>query len=77
MVIPVEFQVVEYVLGDEVEVISEPTLVPSTKNCTPAIPMSSVEVAVRVTDDPETVEPAVGTVRKTVGGVVSGVTAKL
>ena|ERR1700722_15200060 len=46
--------------------------VPSTLNCTFATATLSEAVAVKVTDDPPTVELADGTVRETDGGVVSG-----
>jgi hypothetical protein len=69
---PVESHVVVYVLGDEVEVISEPMLVvPSSLNWTPETPTSSEAVAVKVTELPLTVAPDAGTVMATVGGVVS------
>ena len=48
--------------------IAEPMLVPSTSNCTFATPMLSEAVAESVTEEPETVEDAVGAVRATVGG---------
>ena len=59
------------------EVVSaEPTFVPSTCNCTFATATLSDAEAVTVTV-PETVEPAVGDVIETVGGVVSAVTVKV
>ena len=63
------------VYGDDV--IAEPMLVPSTLNCTFATATLSEAVAVRVTDDPETVAPLDGAVSETDGGVVSGVGAVL
>ena len=54
------------VYGDEE--IAEPILVPSTLNCTFEIePLPSEAVAVRVTEDPETVEFADGAVREAEG----------
>ena len=49
---------------------SEPNAVPSTKNCTPAMPWLSLAVAVRSTV-PLTVALLAGAVIDTVGGVVS------
>jgi hypothetical protein len=59
------------VYGDEV--IAEPMFVPSTLNWTFATATLSEAVAVRVTDEPETVAPLLGTVRETEGGVISAV----
>ena len=70
---PASLHVVVY--GDDV--IAEPMLVPSTLNCTFATATLSEAVAVRVTDDPETVAPLDGAVSETDGGVVSGVGAVL
>ena len=64
------FQLIEY--GDDVP--DDPTLLPSTLNCTPVMaspPPLSEEEAVRVTDEPETVAPLAGVVRETVGAVAS------
>jgi hypothetical protein len=61
------FQVVEY--GDVVS--SLPALLPSILNCTPETPTLSAALALRVTLAPETVAPALGAVRLTVGGVGS------
>ena len=59
-------------MGDDVEVMSEPMLVvPSRRNCTPTTPTSSVDVAASETDEPFTVEPDVGKVIETFGGLVS------
>lgn len=72
MVIPVEFHVVEYVLGDEVEVTREPiSVVPSNMNWIPVTPTSSVAVAERDTEAPTTVAPLEGRAMKTEGGVIS------
>src|SRR5206468_1690999 len=62
----VVFQEIEY--GDDVS--SEPTLAPSTRNCTPAAPTSSEEEALAVVD-PDTVAPDAGAVMLTEGGVAS------
>ena len=52
-------------------VSSAPSWVPSSLNCTPVTPTLSEAVAVRVTV-PDTVAPAAGAVRLTVGAGVSG-----
>src|SRR6202008_2909062 len=52
-------------------VSSAPTLLPSTRNCTPATATLSPAVAVRLVV-PDTVAPAAGAVTDTVGGVMSG-----
>src|SRR5882672_8530889 len=49
---------------------SLPAFAPSTRNCTPATPVSSAAVAVRLTA-PMTVAPPAGAVNETVGGVTS------
>ena len=49
----------------------EPTLAPSSLNCTPATPTLSEEVAARVTEEPETVPPFKGAVSETDGALVS------
>ena len=56
--------------GDVVS--SAPRLFPSSRNCTPATPTLSDAFADTVTE-PDTVEPGVGAVSDTVGGVVSPV----
>src|SRR6187549_899085 len=53
-------------------VSSAPRLPPSILNCTPTTPTLSEAFAAMVTD-PETVAPAAGLVRSTVGAVVSPV----
>jgi hypothetical protein len=53
------------------DVSSEPRLAPSSLNWTLATPALSEAVAETVTEEPETVEPEVGEVIETVGGVVS------
>ena len=65
----VEFQVAVY--GEVVA--AEPMSVLSTSNWTLATATLSEAVAVSITEEPETVELAVGAVIETVGGVVSGV----
>jgi hypothetical protein len=67
LVAVVVFQVVEYGL----EVSSEPKLLPSSLNWTPDTPVLSEAVAETATEEPETVEPADGALRDTVGAVVS------
>src|SRR5206468_6235040 len=62
----VVFQEIEY--GDDVS--SEPTLAPSTRNCTPATPTLSEAEALTVVD-PDTVAPDAGAVMLTEGGDVS------
>ena len=52
-------------------VSSAPRLAPSRRNCTPATPTLSDALAVTFTE-PDTVAPAAGAVRATVGGVLSG-----
>ena len=52
---------------------SAPRLTPSSLNCTPTTPTLSEAVADSVTAAPETVDPALGAVMETAGGVVSGV----
>ena len=59
-------QVIEY--GERIS--SAPRLTPSKRNWTPETPTLSVAVAETVTV-PETVEPEIGAVIETVGGVVS------
>src|SRR5206468_15417 len=61
-----ELQEIEY--GDDVS--SEPTLAPSTRNCTPATPTLSEAEALTVVD-PDTVAPDAGAVMLTEGGVAS------
>src|SRR5439155_11845043 len=53
-------------------VSSAPRFAPSTLNCTPTTPTSSLAVAETVTAVPDTVAPAAGAVTETVGAVVSG-----
>ena len=61
-------------------VSSAPRLAPSSRNCTPTTATLSDTLAVTFTE-PDTVAPAAGAVRATVGGTVSGAggfaTAKL
>jgi hypothetical protein len=72
VVIPVESHVVEYVFGDEVEVMREPILViPSSMNWTPTTPTSSVDVAESEIDKPATVAPLEGIFIDTKGAIVS------
>src|SRR6185503_11742112 len=54
--------------GDDVT--SAPRFAPSSLNCTPTTPVSSVAVAATVTE-PETAVPAVGLLIETRGGVMS------
>jgi hypothetical protein len=61
------FQITEYGLS----VTSAPILVPSTLNCTPATATLSAAQP-DTTTEPETVAPAAGDLKKTIGGVVSG-----
>jgi hypothetical protein len=56
-------------------VIAEPMFALSTLNCTFATATLSDAVAVKVTDEPDTVAPLDGPVSETLGGVVSGVGA--
>jgi hypothetical protein len=64
--------VIEYVFGEEVEVMREPIFViPSNMNWTPTTPTLSVAVAESETDEPATVAPLEGTVIETEGAVVS------
>src|SRR5204863_5648787 len=63
----IESQVMVY----GVVVSSAPIGVPSTKNRTPATPTLSEALAVTGTVLPDTVDPAIGAVMATVGGVVS------
>ncbi len=58
-------------------VSSAPRSTPSTWNWTPITPTSSAAVAVTVTEAPETVDPALGAVIETVGGVVSAMPAEV
>src|SRR4051812_22494678 len=50
---------------------SEPRLLPSTLNWTPATPTLSDALAETVTPEPATVAPSAGAVRETVGGIWS------
>ena len=53
------------------DVSSVPRFAPSSLNCTPARPTLSDAVAETVTELPETVDPAAGALRLTVGAIES------
>ena len=66
----VEFQLAEY----GALVSSLPTGVPSTLNCTPAMPSASDAEAANATDAPDTVDPDEGAVMLTLGAELSTTT---